>query len=68
MPIKKKKDTEENRAFWAFVEETSKSVEEHFPAWKRGDVDQEICNTSNGNSSQNPSSRGTQGDPGVKFN
>jgi hypothetical protein len=36
--IKKRKDTEENRAFWDFVEVTSKSVAEHFPAWKRGDT------------------------------
>ncbi len=61
MSIKKRKDTEENRAFWAFVEETSRSVEEHFPAWKRGDASQEHSNGSNGNNSRNLSS--SSGDP-----
>lgn len=30
-------DNDEDRKFWTFVEETSKSVAEDFPAWKRGD-------------------------------
>lgn len=39
MPIKKRKDTPENREFWNFVEKVSKNVADSFPAWKRGDVD-----------------------------
>lgn len=37
MTIRKRKDTEEQRDFWAFVEQVAKDVKEHFPKWKRGD-------------------------------
>ncbi len=66
MSIKKRKDTEENRAFWAFVEETSRSVEEHFPAWKRGDGFQEPSEGINGNSSQILSSANKDPQTGMK--
>lgn len=37
MTIKRRMDNDENREFWTFVEETSKSVAQDFPSWKRGD-------------------------------
>lgn len=66
MAIKKRKDTEENREFWNFVEQTSKSVEENFPAWKRGDVGQSNLG-SNGSGSQNLASKSTSSEPKINF-
>jgi hypothetical protein len=36
MKLKKKMDSENNRRYWEYVEQTSKEVEETYPAWKRG--------------------------------
>lgn len=36
MKLKKKMDSEENREYWAYVEQTSREVEETYPDWKKG--------------------------------
>lgn len=32
----KRKDTDENRAYWDFVEQTAEDVRENMPAWMKG--------------------------------
>jgi hypothetical protein len=36
MKLKKKIDSEDDRRYWEYVEQTSKEVEETYPAWKKG--------------------------------
>lgn len=36
MKLKKKMDSEDDRRYWEYVEQTSKEVEETYPAWKKG--------------------------------
>ncbi len=36
MKLRKKMDSEDLRRYWEYVEQTSKEVEETYPAWKKG--------------------------------